>query len=1220
MSKKLKKSTSLLLAVIMILAMIPMMSISVGAYSGDYDTLSQGTTTGDDSDSMALFMDKPLYIAIADKYFSGNDFTVAQAKAFSGNFSIPAQTPKLTGTARGLEYFTGLTQLIIVDNALSGAFPDISGLTKLKDFRVYNNLFTGAFPKVSGLTDLERLQINDNYFTGNIPDLSALTKLNYLAANRNFLSGEIPDFSLNPLLTDIRLDLNSLSGVANLNNPALKVFLLSENRLTGVTGIGNSPLLTQFAVASNLFTSIPDLSSNTALTNINFLDNRLNCELPAYIGQFKDLNWLGLSGNPNLRGQLPSFNVEGGAKINVLLEATGLTGDLSEAFASRAVAVMRVIHSFGLTAKPVSVDTFTSPEPSVPINLESSIYKYSDGSPMILNQDIDGDGIADLNLTFPTNGGAVAGSEPTRNIDVNGDRKADLLIIRKGISLTDAKSYNQATTVLETNADGTNVSPRVHLGYRPHDTIIAEHPITASDVVISDTAPYYLTSSKIILNVKTVISPVTGEEIEVTTNTLNSLNNPLELNKLDEHGNMVNIDLNGDGIPDLCVVDSYNPTIVGTDEHGYPVFETINKSDNEPANPIQSDDPNGANYTPTGKVEDLYNITLIEGEEPTINVLPPNTKPTEFDNGKYVGEGEIENEVKIAVDPEGNVVMPEADAVLTHLQFDFKHNATPIAPASGFGLFSLVSGGVDTKDLERGEEYSMEVYLEDMRDFSSFTLPLEFDTSVIEIARIDKGVAWGNTLDYDLKTIYSNATSPETGKGVRVYEALNSLVDYEEINTLGAFVLTFESMVGKALDIDVMTTPVSPQENHFFTVIFRVKEDAGYNKTTGFAPTGKLQTLGGTWDLLSLIDGVGTQAIVSNTSSDPNDGGTTHYTVSFGPTATQPKVMQREINIIAPVTNEQNYTMAVNEMTVDLDCDIVGTAFADLIAVQGVKWTVTDPTGALRSAGLLQGDTTKTPTFTPDMSGVYTIYLDAADPAYKGKGYGTWITITVTSGATVYGHAMLSGKYRLPATLYGYTTRGAALDEDIKVELVEGVYSVGTGKVIGDPVYTSATVSQINGKDYNFVLPLDEKIVDEINNGSKSYYIRFTRIGASENGTNPRKESYLCAEILIDTTSAISRNASISFAEPIYLTAGAFETPSALKLSIDDVDVNAIKALIGRETTGADAQSEVYNINEYANIDAGDLSNVRRFHNITKKVGTVKFNSTNSIVTIVPSP
>ena len=645
-----------------------------------------------------------------------------------------------------------------------------------------------------------------------------------------------------------------------------------------------------------------------------------------------------------------------------------------------------------------------------------------------------------------------------------------------------------------------------------------------------------------------------------------------------------------------------------------------------------------------GKVNNAFSFTAIHTDKITfslfaLNGMLPDTL-TDADNGTvavvtFRVDSLVDNDLIIALSDveiadgaganvpatdinkdDAIVNLPTVDGLkLKNIQFEFTHNATPKFPLSGFAPFSITAGN-PTKYLERGEEYEMKVYLSDMQGIDSLTLPMEFDRSVVQIVNLALGDAWTNTGDYNIDPIYSKASNP--GKNAAMYEAGNSTLKLNEVNTLGAFLLTFESFNGARIDIGGIDSPINSLENHFFTVTFRVKDDAAYGSTTGFGPTGKLQTITSA-DILAEINGTTVQAVAHNVMVGGNDKGVQMFSVGLGSVANQPKVAQREINITAPVTNENNYNMPANVPSVGLDCDVLDPDFAALIG-NDVIWTVIAPSGADVTDAVLIGKATKTPTFTPNMSGEYKVYVDASNPLYAGKGYGSWITITVAGGATISGRAMLMGKYREASPIFTYTSRGNALDAGIKVELVEGKITdpITAQTIIGKPVYTAGTITAKAGIDCNFTLVLSEAVVDNISGKTKDYFLRFTRIGLAEDGSNNREESYLVAELEITkATSSVTRNADLVLDKVVYLSAGAFSGAGAGKIDISASDVNTIKNLVGSTTDGsADSISEMFNINEYSNVDAGDLSNVRKLQDNVKKVGHVQLNGAVGLVTL----
>ncbi|CAL0330767.1 unnamed protein product [Lupinus luteus] len=118
---------------------------------------------------------------------------------------------------------------------------------------ILQNLFlNGTFSpnSLTRLTHLRVLSLRNNSLFGPIPDLSSLYKLRILLLDHNHFSGSIPvQLNLLNRVVSIRLDFNSLNGsVPVINVPGLKIFNVSENRLTGPVPF--TPTLSRFDATS----------------------------------------------------------------------------------------------------------------------------------------------------------------------------------------------------------------------------------------------------------------------------------------------------------------------------------------------------------------------------------------------------------------------------------------------------------------------------------------------------------------------------------------------------------------------------------------------------------------------------------------------------------------------------------------------------------------------------------------------------------------------------------------------------------------------------------------------------------------------------------------------------------------------------------------------------------------------------------------------------------
>jgi len=438
MSKTLKRSASMFMALVMILAMVPVMSVTANAaaYTGNCDALSQGTPTGATTDSMAMYMDKPLYVAISETYFNGADFTIGEANGKTGTLSLSSK--KIAGTLRGIENFIGITSLDLSGNFLTGSLPvgmeDMDAVTTLN---LSNNYLSGAFPEaVRGMAALNILNVNNNAIT-TLPSWITELSAEYLIISNNSFAGQ--------------------------KLPA---------------DLGNMTQLVQFsAVRCGLVGQILDsVGSLSNLVNLQLYGNKLTGAVPSGLGSLPKLDVLYLHEN-QLTGKLPIFLTSRTYK-ELFFSDNNFEGTVQ---ADIKVTTLLVSHNPKLIAvKPAGVTTFQGGHCAnvTDINRLSTTVKLPNGEWMKLNWDVTGDGVPDLNLV-----NTETDQVPNRNIDVNGDGKADLAI---------NNNFNRAAAVYETNASGGSTG--TFLGWMPSHFVVTSHPITASDVQMG-AAPYYLVAT-----------------------------------------------------------------------------------------------------------------------------------------------------------------------------------------------------------------------------------------------------------------------------------------------------------------------------------------------------------------------------------------------------------------------------------------------------------------------------------------------------------------------------------------------------------------------------------------------------------------------------------------------------------------------------------------------------------------------------------------------------
>ena len=218
--------------------------------------------------------------------------------------------PPALGTLRSLR------TLLLWSNRLTGPIPpELGGLTNLVTLYLQRNQLTGPIPpEFGGLANLSALFIYNNELTGTIPpELGSLTNLGYLVLGDNQLRGWVPP-ELGDLanLAVLRLEGNQLTGslppeLGRLAN--LAVLRLEGNQLTGSLPpeLGGLAKLTQLGLERNQLTGpIPSELGDLAKLEVLSLDrNDLEGVIPHELGGMKSLREMALSGNSQLRGELP---------------------------------------------------------------------------------------------------------------------------------------------------------------------------------------------------------------------------------------------------------------------------------------------------------------------------------------------------------------------------------------------------------------------------------------------------------------------------------------------------------------------------------------------------------------------------------------------------------------------------------------------------------------------------------------------------------------------------------------------------------------------------------------------------------------------------------------------------------------------------------------------------------------------------------------------------
>jgi len=112
-----------------------------------------------------------------------------------------------------LAVLPGLRALSLSDNALTGAFPNVSALAVLKMLYLSRNRLSGAIPEGTfhPMRGLRKLHLSNNEFSGPVPESITSPRLLELSLANNHFEGPLPDFS-QPELRFVDVSNNNLSG------------------------------------------------------------------------------------------------------------------------------------------------------------------------------------------------------------------------------------------------------------------------------------------------------------------------------------------------------------------------------------------------------------------------------------------------------------------------------------------------------------------------------------------------------------------------------------------------------------------------------------------------------------------------------------------------------------------------------------------------------------------------------------------------------------------------------------------------------------------------------------------------------------------------------------------------------------------------------------------------------------------------------------------------
>ena len=233
-----------------------------------------------------------------------------------------------------LNRLTGLTELTLSNNQLTGSVPDLSDLTNLELLQLNNNQLTGPV-YLSGLPAVTTINLDNNRVsgictkgtvlaTGALADDCATLRglMDALRGTATLNWADTPNTSAwtgvtvegsPPRVTELRLRNKDLTGVlpSALNNlTGLERLTLDRNQLSGpIPDLSGLTALTQLTLDRNQLSGpIPDLSSLSALEQLVLYENNFTPgPVPPWVNSLTALQTLNLA-NTNRTGPIPNLS------------------------------------------------------------------------------------------------------------------------------------------------------------------------------------------------------------------------------------------------------------------------------------------------------------------------------------------------------------------------------------------------------------------------------------------------------------------------------------------------------------------------------------------------------------------------------------------------------------------------------------------------------------------------------------------------------------------------------------------------------------------------------------------------------------------------------------------------------------------------------------------------------------------------------------------------
>ena len=208
-----------------------------------------------------------------------------------------------------------LSELNLHVNDLSGSIPRrLGSIPRLYSLSLWNNRLSGKIPpELGNLAHLEALDLAGNRLSGEVPsELGGLARLERLGLGRNRLNGCVPS----SLRAQLEMSESTLEGLpfcgaepvpegpaaTGSDRDALVAFYQAaggRNWINNVFWLSALPIREWYGVTTN---------DSGRVTRLEFIDNRLNGEIPPQLGNLSDLQELYISDSwveDRLNGEIP---------------------------------------------------------------------------------------------------------------------------------------------------------------------------------------------------------------------------------------------------------------------------------------------------------------------------------------------------------------------------------------------------------------------------------------------------------------------------------------------------------------------------------------------------------------------------------------------------------------------------------------------------------------------------------------------------------------------------------------------------------------------------------------------------------------------------------------------------------------------------------------------------------------------------------------------------